>query len=111
MSEASSRQMRHLFDAEAALSRGIPLVAVLEEAGELIGSGTGKTDGPRLRGTLRWSNFGVSSPDHCQLTVAGEIETDDGAIIHFESRGFALPQTAGRGRWPRLCALPSMYRW
>lgn len=35
--------------------------------------------------------FRALGPDHCQLTLVGEIDTEDGATIHFDSRGFALP--------------------
>jgi hypothetical protein len=87
--------MDHLFDAELRYQDGLPPIVPVEDAGELVGSGIGRVDGPRLHGTLRWSNFERTWSDYCQLTLAGEVETDDGAIIHFDSRGFALPQTAG----------------
>ena len=66
-----------------------------EDAGDLVGSGTGQIDGPQLRGKLRWSNFERSQPDQCLLTLIGEIDTEDGATIHFDSRGFALPLHTG----------------
>ena len=94
MTASNSRRMYRLFDAELRYQNGMPPVTKVENAGELVGSGTGQIDGPRLRGTLRWSNFERSWSDHCQLTVAGTIETDDGAIIQFDSRGFALPHSA-----------------
>jgi hypothetical protein len=106
--------MQHLFDAELRYRDGMTPMAQVEDAGELVGSGTGHVDGPRLRGTLRWSNFERSRSDHCRLALAGEIETDDGAIIHFDGRGFALPQTAGP--WKVAAAVRFVvddprYRW
>jgi hypothetical protein len=94
VSEISSRDLQYLFNVELRYLDGMPPVATVEDAGELVGSGIGQLEGPRLRGTLRWSNFERTGAAYCQLSVAGEIETDDGALIRFESRGFALPQAA-----------------
>jgi hypothetical protein len=110
----SAQAMDHLFDAELRYQDGLPPIAPVEDAGELVGSGTGHVDGPRLHGTLRWSNFERTWPDYCQLTLAGEVETDDGAIIHFDSRGFALPQA--EGSWKVASAVrfvvdDARYRW
>jgi hypothetical protein len=84
----------HIFDADLHYDDGLQPVVELRDAGELVGSGTGRVAGPRLNGALRWSNFEQSQPCHCVLTLAGVISTDDGAVIQFESRGFALPATA-----------------
>jgi hypothetical protein len=85
--------LTHLFDADLQYDDAMLPVAQLQNAGELVGSGTGQVTGPRLQGTLRWSNFEQSEPDYCLLTLTGEISTDDGAVIQFNSRGFALPQS------------------
>jgi hypothetical protein len=56
--------MYRLFDAELRYQNGMPPVSRVEYAGELVGSGTGQIDGPRLRGTLRWSNFERSAAQY-----------------------------------------------
>jgi len=65
--------------------------------------------------TLRWSNFEQVYADYRHLNVAGMIETDDGAEIRFDSRGFAVPP-AGMGVWKvasavRFAVNDSRYRW
>jgi hypothetical protein len=86
--------MTHLFDAQLQYDDAVQPVVQLQDAGELVGSGTGQVSGPRLQGTLRWSNFETVQPDYCLLTLAGEIRADDCAIIQFDSRGFAVSRTA-----------------
>lgn len=115
MTDSDSRQVSFLFDAELHYQDGMAPVTDVEHGGELVGNGTGTVAGPHLRGIMRWSNFERSRPDHCQLTVAGEIETDDGAVIRFDSRGFALPQKAA-GAWRVASAVRFIvddprYRW
>jgi hypothetical protein len=72
--------------------------------GVYIGSGDGTAIGARLHGTLRWSLWsgnclyplvrsGQSVPDGlhlCTINPAGFIETEDGARIRFEGRGYGL---------------------
>ena len=72
--------------------------------GELIGSGDGAVSGPAVRGTIRWSNFETQGERVCGMHPAGLIETDDGATIRFDARGWALrgrraggPRCRGRG--------------
>jgi hypothetical protein len=105
----------HLFDADLQYEDGMQPVVRLHDAGELVGSGTGQVNGPRLQGTMRWSNFEHVFGDHCQLNVAGIIETVDGAQIRFDSKGFAVPPAEG-GAWKvasavRFAASDGRYRW
>ena len=72
--------------------------------GVYIGSGDGTVAGDRLRGTIRWSQWsgnclyplvrsGQSVPEGlhlCTINPAGFIETQDGARIRFEGRGYGL---------------------
>ena len=104
MTDSTSRQMGHLFDAELRYVHDMAPVAELDARGQLAGSGTGRVEGPRVSGTLRWSNFEQVFDDHCRLNVAGTIETDDGAEIRFDSQGFAVPP-AGNGAWKVVSAV------
>ena len=112
---AASRHVRHLFDAELRYQDGMAPICELDGRGKLVGSGTGRVEGPGISGTVRWSNFEQVFADHCRLSVAGTIETDDGAEIRFDSQGFALPPTEG-GPWKvasavRFAVDDSRYRW
>ena len=118
MTDNSPSHLEHLFDAELRYQDGMPpIVTQHENVGALVGSGTGHVAGPHLRGALRWSNFERTLPDHCQLTLAGEIETEAGGVIRFDARGFALPPAGGSaGPWRvaaalRFAAQDPGYRW
>src|SRR5260370_12890936 len=72
--------------------------------GVYIGSGDGMVTGDRVRGTVRWSLWsgnclyplvrsGQSVPEGlhlCTINPAGFIETQDGARIRFDGRGYGL---------------------
>ena len=72
--------------------------------GAYLGSGDGIVTGERLRGTLRWSfdsgnclypliRRGQSVPDDlhlCTLNPGGFIDSDDGARIRFDGKGYGL---------------------
>jgi len=72
--------------------------------GVYIGSGDGTVTGDQLRGTVRWSLWsgnclyplvrsGQSAPEGlhlCTINPAGFIETEDGARIRFDGRGYGL---------------------
>ena len=111
MMDTASRQMRRLFDAELRYQDGMAPVLESDDRGHLVG----RVEGPRIIGTLRWSNFEQVFADYCRLNVAGTIETDDGAQIRFDSQGFALPPT-GAGPWKvasavRFAVDDPRYRW
>jgi len=115
MTDAASRHMRHLFDAELWYQDGMTPVVEVDERANLVGSGTGRVAGPRINGNLRWSNFEQVFADHCRLNVAGMIGTDDGAEIWFDSQGFGV-KPAGVGAWKvasavRFAVNDSRYNW
>jgi hypothetical protein len=105
-----------LFEAELEYVTDMaPVVGAETHEGDFIGSGTGRVAGT-LNGSIRWSMFAAECAyllvkagvdpgpgQHlCRLNPGGVIETDDGALISFEARGFGL-----RGANP---ALPHLWR-
>jgi hypothetical protein len=81
-----------------------PVIAVEPHEGAYIGSGDGTVTGDRLRGKIRWSLWsgncvyplvrsGQSVPEGlhlCTMNPGGWIETQDGARIRFDGRGYGL---------------------
>lgn len=85
--------------------------------GVLLGSGDGTVRGDLLDGRLRFSMYSAECPmdpgfldgigtslddlgDHvCRVTPGGVIETDDGARIQFDVKGFGLRTTEPDVRW------------
>ena len=111
MTDAPSRRIRHLFDAELRYQEGMTPVFEGDDPGHLVGSGTGCVTGPGISGRLRWSNFEQVFADYCRLNVVGTIETDDGAEIRFDSQGFALPPMGTRaGAWKVASAVRFLTR-
>ena len=53
MTDAPSRHIRHLFDAELRYQEGMTPVFEGDDRGHLVGSGTGRVEGPRISGKLR----------------------------------------------------------
>jgi hypothetical protein len=97
--------MRHLFDAD--LEYGGDQAAEIsseDREGEYIGSGIGRIMGERLNGTIRWSMFAADctyllvragiepgpAEELCRVHSGDVIETDDGARIQFDARGYGL---------------------
>lgn len=99
----------HLGDADLTyVSDMAPVVEPDVVPGRLLGNGTGTIRGPHLEGILRWSFFeedcawdpGMvgehrrSRADQgrsvCRTYPRGVIETEEGATLQFEARGFAL---------------------
>ena len=80
------------------------VIAAEQHDGAYIGSGDGTAAGDRLRGKIRWSLWsgnclyplvrsGQSVPDGlhlCTMNPTGFIETQDGARIRFDGRGYGL---------------------
>jgi hypothetical protein len=100
-------QLVHLFDATVQFISESPADAVVPPEGRegvYLGSGDGIATGERLRGRLRWSFYsgnclypqirrGEAVPDHlnlCTLNPGGYIESDDGARIVFDGKGYGL---------------------
>ncbi len=68
--------------------------------GVLVGSGNGVIEGPRLRGTLSYSNYENTTPRLCTMQVPMIVKTDDGAEIRLEARGYAMvPDESQPARW------------
>src|SRR5437764_228181 len=66
----------------------------------LVGGGDGTLSGPRMRGTVRWSNYETTGEDQvCTLQVPGVIQTYDGALIQFEGRELAMPLSDESKQW------------
>lgn len=107
--------MRHLFDAELQYRSEVePVVASGE--GELIGSGDGTVRGPNLRGTMRWTLFEQPGELVCAMNPALVIETDDGASIRIEGRGYARRESREDRHWRvaatlRFDAPDERYAW
>lgn len=99
--------MTPIFDAALQYTSQEERDAVVKPAGHdgaLIGSGIGTVAGARLRGRIRWSLWsgscvypavraGEKVPPGlhlCTMSPSGFIETDDGATIRFDGRGYGL---------------------
>ena len=96
-----------LFDAELHYTSTSPDAAVVpsdDRDGVYLGSGIGTVRGESLEGQIRWSFFAadctyllvlegreVPPGRHlCRANPGGFIETDDGATIGFDARGYGL---------------------
>jgi hypothetical protein len=113
-----------LFDAELEYRTDMPAVMPAEgREGKLLGSGDGRVEGPRIRGTVRFSFYEEGCPldpgfleapadaklaegDYlCKTNPGGIIETDDGATIQFDAEGFALRLEAEAPIWKLASAI------
>lgn len=96
-----SERLKHLFDIELLFRWEMPPVTSREaRTGEYIGNGEGRIKGPRICGTVLWDLFEEREETLCRSSLVGEIETDDGAQIHFDSRGFFIkPDQLNPNRW------------
>lgn len=80
-----------------------------EGRGKRLGGGDGVARGARLAGALRWELFErggvVTGEPRCELELAGELRTDDGAVLPFEARGYGVvPDPAAPASW-RIAAV------
>lgn len=104
---ADTAPLMLLFGAVLEFKSDSPTDAVIAPDGRdgaYIGSGDGTVAGDRLTGTMSWSLYagnclyplvrsGLPVPDDlhlCTLNPGGFIETEDGARIRFEGRGYGL---------------------
>lgn len=90
-STASHGALKQLFELNLQYREGLaPFSSPEGKIGGYIGSGEGTADGPELRGTVRWDLYEKSVGDlSCETNFVGVIETDDGAEIRFDTKGFA----------------------
>jgi hypothetical protein len=101
----TARALEHLFDAELAYKEGMDaVVPQADREGTLIGSGDGVVRGAKIRGRMRWSfysaaclypaaraRFAVPKGQHlCKVNPGGVIETEDGARVFFDAKGYGL---------------------
>ena len=122
--------LEHLFDAELQYQGDIdPVVTSEGREGELIGNGDGSANGARLAGRLRWSMFVAdcvfrldgsptsSNGDHvCTTNPALVLETDDGATIWIDAKGYGLRRESAAPNWRLTASLrfqtdDPRYRW
>ena len=103
--EGETSLLTPLFEARLQYQSDMAVVVSAEtQESELVGSGDGHVLGDRLSGQARWSMYagncayvfvraGLEPPagQHlCTVHPAGVIETDDGAQIWFDARGYGL---------------------
>ncbi len=97
-------QLKHLFDAHLQFRPDMPTIASADgRDGEPVGSGDGVVRG-QVSGKLRWTAFENAHGDFCDVNFpAGLIETDDGARIPFDAKGYSI--RVGDGMWKHGLAL------
>ncbi len=128
-----STTLEHLFDVELAYRDDIETVVGEEDReGVIIGSGNGTVRGPKIRGSIQWSFYAAecaylltrvgaepSAEQHlCKTNPGGIIETDDGALIRFDAKGYGFrgPDPAYPHMWRLTMALQfatedERYQW
>lgn len=90
-------KLEHIFDADLQFRPEMEAIVSADgRDGELIGSGDGVVRGP-VSGKLRWTLFENAHGDFCDMNPAGLIETDDGAKIPFDAKGYTI--RVGDGEW------------
>ena len=98
--EPHTDELELLFSLELHYQGPIELALIGDKVGTLVGGGDGTLIGPRVRGTVRWSNYETTGEDQvCALQVPGVIQTHDGALIQFEGRELAMPLSDGSQQW------------
>jgi hypothetical protein len=115
--EHCTNEFELLFTLQLRYQGPIELAPMGDKVGTLVGGGDGTLTGPRVRGTVRWSNYETTDLDQvCVLQVPGIIQTHDGAEIGFEGREFAMPFPEGSQQWRvagvlRFKTVDSRYVW
>ena len=98
--EPRTNELELLFTLELHYQGPIELAPMGDKVDTLVGGGDGTLAGPRVRGTVRWSNYETTGEDQvCVLQVPAVIQTHDGAEIGFEGREFAMPLSDGCHQW------------
>jgi Protein of unknown function (DUF3237) len=97
--------LERLFEAELQYQSNMDVVVSADgREGELVGNGVGTVSGEKLKGTIRWSMYAadcdyllVRAGVHptrqqslCKTNPGGVIETEDGAHIWFDAKGYGL---------------------
>jgi len=96
-----TKRLEHLFEVELQFRQGMAPVGSAEgKGGEYIGSGAGTVKGAQIDGTVRWDLFEEQEETLCRSNLTGVIETNEGAQIQFESRGFFIkPDQSNPNKW------------
>ncbi len=124
-----AEELEELFTAELQFRSESPSDAVVAPEGRegvYLGSGDGAVTG-RIRGTMSWSFYsgnclypqiraGQKVPDDlhlCTLNPGGTIETEDGARIHFDGKGYGLrsPESYRLGMTIAFRSEDGRYAW
>jgi hypothetical protein len=80
-----------LFQVELQYREGLAAITSPEgRIGQYLGSGDGTIKGQRLQGAVRWDLYEVVGEARCQTNFAGIIETNNGAKIRFDAKGFGM---------------------
>ena len=100
-------RIERLFDLELQYEPGMaPVASAKDREGKLLGSGTGRVEGPSLRGRVEWTLFEITAARACKMNLAGFIQTDDGSRIPFETTGYGfVPDSRQPSRWNANAAL------
>ena len=99
-SAVQSKRLEYLFEMRLQFREMLPVTSREAGEGEYIGSGEGTVKGPRIHGTVRWDLFEKQEETLCRSNLTGVIETNDGAEIHFDSRGFFIkPDQSNPNKW------------
>lgn len=86
-----SNKLNLLFEMELQYQEGMAAMTSAEgKIGQYIGSGDGTASGEEIQGNVRWDLYEVIDEARCQTNFAGVIETDDGAQVHFDARGYGM---------------------
>src|SRR5262249_22688573 len=90
--------LEHLLDAKLVYR---PEMEPLHEEGEgeLIGSGDGTVTGPAIAGQLAWTLFERPGKLVCAMNPVAVIETEEGARVRIEARGFARRSDESSRSW------------
>ncbi|RMF82376.1 MAG: DUF3237 family protein [Chloroflexi bacterium] len=87
MTPQTGTTLKHLFEARFDYREGQePSTSAEGKVGEYIGSGDGTVTGT-INGTIKWDLYEAIDDGVCLTNFAGTIETEDGAIIHYDARG------------------------
>jgi hypothetical protein len=90
--------LAHLFDAELVYRAEMePLTR--DGEGDLIGSGDGTVVGDAIAGALAWTLFERPGRLSCTMNPVAVIETEEGARVLLEARGFARRSDEASRSW------------
>lgn len=107
--------LEHLFDAELVYRSNTEPLSRHGE-GDLIGSGDGTVVGPAVKGALVWTLFERPGKLVCAMNPVALIETEDGAHVRLEARGFGRRAEESSSTWAVAATLrfeseDERYRW